>query len=125
MSNTMPNISSHYTQAIMTAVPVPVGRAEPPLRSGVYVFSYQGRDIYVGQAKGSKGLRDRILSKHVSGDEGHALQRFFKDDFPDRDLRRAHIRKAVSVRWVEVPADEVGVVERALINRFAPECNRA
>ncbi len=38
--------------------------------------------VYVGEAKGSKGLRDRLLSKHLSGDESHAIQRAFADTFP-------------------------------------------
>ena len=28
-----------------------------------------------------KGLRDRLLSKHVSGDDSHSIQRAFKLEF--------------------------------------------
>ena len=110
---------------LMAMTPVPLGLAAPPSRPGVYMLLV-GQDImYVGEAKGRKGLRDRILSKHLSGDDSHAIQRAFLTDFPDRMVRRNHIRANVLVRWV--PIDDlarVSVVERALIWLHRPLWNR-
>ena len=62
-------------RALLLAEAVPLGRASPPRTSGVYMLSV-GQDVaYVGEAKGSGGLRDRLLNKHLSGDDNHAIQR--------------------------------------------------
>lgn len=84
-----------------------------------------GNVKYVGEAKGGKGLRDRLLSKHMSGDDNHAIQRAYKLDFPDRSLRREHIKKTVFARWLPIadPA-RVSVVERLLIWLYNPPWNR-
>jgi hypothetical protein len=81
--------------------------------------------VYVGEAKGAKGLRDRLLSKHISGDDNHAIQRAFKPDFPDRGLRRDHIKRTVSARWLPIadPA-RVSTVERFLIWLYDPPWNK-
>jgi hypothetical protein len=80
--------------------------------------------MYVGEAKGSKGLRDRLLSKHISGDDNHAIQRAYKLDFPDRALRREHIKKTVFARWLPIadPA-RVSAVEQLPIWLYDPPWN--
>ena len=122
MNNLSPRLTEGvlaFSQAIETliaAVPRCIGESDPPESSGVYLFLIGGHVMYVGEAKGSGGLRDRILRKHIAGDEGHALQRFFKNDFPDRTLRREHIKRNVYVKWVVVEnIDCVSVVERMAI----------
>lgn len=80
--------------------------------------------MYVGEAKGSGGLRDRILNKHVAGDEGHVLQKHFEKEFPDRAHRRNHIRCNVFVKWVVVESALVPFVERAAIWLLQPPMNR-
>jgi len=78
----------------------------------------------VGEAKGSGGLRDRILSKHVSGDDNHAIQRAHKLRFPDRKVRREFIKRNVFVRWVEtVDANTAIALEGVLIAMFTPPWN--
>lgn len=81
--------------------------------------------MYVGEAKGSKGLRDRLLSKHISGDDNHAIQRAYKAEFPDRSLRREHIKKTVLARWLPIadPA-RVSAVEQFLIWLYNPPWNK-
>lgn len=69
-------------RALLKAPAVPLGQATPPPTTGVYAFVHDGTIKYVGEAIGSKGLRDRLLSKHISGDKGHTLQRIFSPDFP-------------------------------------------
>jgi hypothetical protein len=87
----------------------PVGEAQPPEKNGVYAFSIDDEIIYVGEASGSSGLRDRICRKHVSGDESHALQKEFQKRFPDRLQRRAFIKKTIWVQWVEIHESPVGI----------------
>jgi hypothetical protein len=112
-------------QAVLKAPAVPLGKATPPFTSGVYVLSVGNEVTYVGEAKGSKGLRDRLLSKHLYGDDNHAIQRAYLEDFPNRLLRRDHIRANVLVRWLEIAdRDRVSAVERVLICLCHPAWNK-
>ncbi len=52
-------------RALLKAPAIPLGKATPPSASGVYLPSVGDDVTYVGEAKGSKGLRDRLLSKHI------------------------------------------------------------
>jgi hypothetical protein len=89
--------------ALMQCAKCPLGSAQPPTGSGVYVL-YDHEDLlaYVGLAKGSKGLWDRLTKKHISGDESHAAQRAYMDRFPDRAARRAFIKEHVKARWTQI-----------------------
>ena len=81
--------------------------------------------MYVGEAKGSNGLRDRLLSKHISGDESHAIQRAFVVAFPDRKLRRDHIKHTVAAKWVVIDdGGRIPAVEQFLIWLYDPEWNK-
>ena len=112
-------------QSLMAMSPVPLGLADPPSCPGVYMLLVNQDVMYVGEAKGRKGLRDRLLNKHISGDDNHAIQRAFLLDFPDRLVRRGHIRSTVHVRWLPMDdLDRVSVVERALIWLYRPPWNR-
>lgn len=109
---------------LLATSPVLLGEADPPRGPGVYILSVGGDITYVGEAKGRKGLRDRLLSKHISGDEGHAIQRAFADEFPDRLLRREHIKRTVQARWIQVDDPLlVSTLERFLIWRLQPKWN--
>jgi hypothetical protein len=109
---------------VLAQTPVPLGKANPPTATGIYIFSMNDKVMYVGEAKGRKGLKDRLLSKHISGDDSHAIQRAFKEDFPDRRVRRDQIRRSVNAQWLEI-SDElrVSAVERTLIWMFDPPWN--
>lgn len=110
---------------MLKAAAVPLGEAAPPSTPGVYVLSDGEKVTYIGEAKGSKGLRDRLLSKHLSGDDNHAIQRAYRAEFPDRSLRREHIRANVLVRWLEITdPDRVSAVERVLICLYRPAWNK-
>jgi hypothetical protein len=112
-------------ESLMAMQPVLLDLATPPSLPGVYMLLIGDDIMYVGEAKARKGLRDRLLFKHLSGDEGHATQRAFALDFPDRVARRNHIRSTVSVRWILIDdLDRVSVVERALIWLHRPPWNR-
>jgi excinuclease UvrABC nuclease subunit len=102
------------------------GEVNPPKTPGAYViYDHNGDPGYVGEAKGSGGLRDRLLSKHLSGDDNDAIQRAYKADYPDREERRDFIRKNVSVRWVETDnANSASAIERLLIQILDPPWNR-
>ncbi|ELB2162907.1 hypothetical protein QNZ85_004749 [Vibrio parahaemolyticus] len=106
--------------------PILFGEAQPPRKPGVYIiYDHSGKLAYVGEAKGSGGLRDRFLSKHLSGDDSHAIQRAYKSDFPERLERRDFIKQNVSVRWVDtLDANMALVVERLLILMYQPPWNR-
>jgi hypothetical protein len=111
---------------LLAVSPELLGRANPPKVCGVYMLLVGDEIMYVGKANGLKGLRDRLLSKHISGDDKHAIQRAFKADFPDRALRREHIKKTVLARWVSIadPA-RASTVEQLLIWLCDPPWNRA
>ncbi|MHB8473230.1 MAG: GIY-YIG nuclease family protein [Gammaproteobacteria bacterium] len=116
---------SSNVAALLTSVPVPLGTANPPNGSGVDMFLVDGEIVYIGEAKGSKGLRDRLLSKHTSGDDNHACQRAFKDLLPDRVIRREYIKTTVFVRWLAIPdSARVSAVERLLIWLYKPAWNQ-
>src|SRR5882672_11870437 len=106
---------------LLATLPELLGLARPPNVHGVYMFLVDGAVMYVGEAKGREGLRDRLLSKHISGDDSHAIQRAYKLDFPDRALRREHIKKTVFARWLTIadPA-RVSAVEQLLIWLYNP-----
>lgn len=116
-------ISSDVT-ALLSQQPVPLGSAVPPATTGVYVLSVGTEIMYVGEAKGRKGLKDRLTSKHISGDDSHAIQRAFKIEHPDRVIRREHIKKTVFAQWLEIAPDHrIAAVERVLIWMFKPPWN--
>jgi hypothetical protein len=111
--------------ALLDAQAVALGEAEPPDTLGVYALSVADRIVYIGEAKGSKGLRDRLLSKHISGDDSHAIQRAFLTTHPLRATRREHIKKVVSARWLVIDdPGRVSAVEKVLIWLLKPEWNK-
>ncbi|MFC7706102.1 hypothetical protein ACFQXB_18125 [Plastorhodobacter daqingensis] len=110
--------------ALLSQPCVPMGAAKPPSSTGVYILTIGDDVMYVGEAKGKKGLKDRLTAKHISGDDSHAIQRAFKMEFPDRSVRREHIKKTVFARWLEISPDHrVSAVERTLIWMFDPPWN--
>ncbi|RYG99598.1 MAG: hypothetical protein EON58_03400 [Alphaproteobacteria bacterium] len=111
--------------SLLAAPAVPLGAADPPCTTGVYALVHEGQIKYIGEAIGSKGLRDRLLSKHLSGDDGHTLQRVFAAEFPERLLRREHIKNYVYAKWHCVPdRATASALERLLIWAMRPEWNR-
>lgn len=115
---------SEDVKALLSQPSVALGQAKPPSTHGVYILTVDGKVMYVGEAKGSKGLKDRLLLKHIYGDDNHAIQRAYKVAFPDRIARREHIKKAVSAQWLEItPEHRVSAVERTLIWMFMPDWN--
>lgn len=112
-------------ERLLYIAPVLLGVASPPRKNGVYMLLEGDVIRYVGEAKGSGGLRDRLLSKHISGDDRHAVQRAFLTQFPDRALRRDHIKRTVSARWIEIEDHgRVTAVEKTLIWIYEPEWNK-
>lgn len=66
-----------------------------------------------------------VRPQELSGDDDHAIQRAFLVEFPDRRLRREHIRKNVFAQWLEIPdTDRMLAVERVLIWLHRPPWNR-
>jgi len=115
-----------YVTELLSATPVLLGEAEPPSRPGAYIiYDHNGQPSYVGEAKGSGGLQDRLLRKHLSGDDSHAIQRAYNEKFPDRATRRNYIKKNVSVCWVETADAHTAVaLERILILMLKPRWNQ-
>lgn len=112
-------------RALLSAAPVLLGDADPPAVNGVYMLSVGDVVKYVGEAKGSGGLRDRLLRKHLSGDDSHAIQRAYLNEFPDRSLRRKHIKQTVMARWTPIDdGGRVSAVEQVLIWLYDPEWNK-
>lgn len=116
---------TQYMNAFSVAEDMLLGEAAPPTVPGVYGFLYQGTLRYIGEAKGKRGLADRIMSKHLSGDESHALQRAFQTAYPYRLARRNFLKRSIRVKWIVVASpDWVGEIERRLIRLHRPEWNR-
>lgn len=125
LSKVMPELEG-YISKLMDSPRVLFGEANPPRKPGAYIIYDHDKNLsYIGEAKGSGGLRDRLLNKHLSGDDNHAIQRAYKVSHPERPLRREYIKNNVSVRWVETPdANTALAVERLLILMFSPVWNR-
>jgi hypothetical protein len=88
------DVAAHFND-LVNARRVLLDDTPPPRVNGVYAFSYEGAIIYVGEAAGSGGLYDRVIKKHLAGDEGHALQKELSERFPDRLLRRQWIKQNI------------------------------
>lgn len=109
---------------LLSAPAVPLGSAEPPAEPGIYALVHEGKIKYTGEAVGSKGLRDRLLSKHLSGDSSHTLQRVFAIDYPDRIQRREHLKAHIYAKWCCVQnRPTASAAERLLIWLMQPEWN--
>jgi len=120
------SMARDHLSALLNAPRTIVGRAAPPEKNGVYAFSIGTEIVYIGEAAGSSGLKDRILRKHISGDEGHALQNEFKVQFPDRGDRRHFIKNSIFVQWTEISDSlMVSVVEKLAIGIVKPRLNKA
>lgn len=120
----LPEIES-YISKLMDSKKVLFREASPPKEPGAYiVYDHENNLTYIGEAKGSGGLKDRLLNKHLSGDDTHAIQRAYKSSHPDRRQRREYIKDNVSVRWVATrDANTALAVERLLILIFNPPWN--
>lgn len=119
-------IINEYFLKLMEAPRFNIALAKIPAKNGVYAFSFGEEIVYIGEAAGSGGLADRILRKHVAGDESHALQAEFELKFPDRMARRQHIKNNVGVQWVEI-RDSLVVksVESFAIYILKPRLNKS
>jgi len=98
--------------------------ADLPSEPGVYiVIDEQLKDCYVGKA--TRSLKDRVINKHVSGDESHALQRAYMDRYPDRLQRRNFIKENLNVKWLPISdTQRLADLERLLIWLLEPSHNR-
>ena len=113
-------------ERLVGSAPVPLGQAKPPNRSGVYLLrDDQNAVAYVGKAIGKEGLRDRLLRKHISGDDSHAIQRAYLSTIPERNERRLFIKKYVCATWLEVSDfRRAADLERLMIWLLQPPWNR-
>jgi hypothetical protein len=110
---------------LLAVQPVLLGKATPSYDIGVYMLLIEDKVMYAGEATGKKGLRDRLLAKHLSGDEGHTLHRELKAPYPDKTLRRAYLEANVSARWLPIDGKHrARAVERMLIWLYDPPWNR-
>ena len=72
---------------------IPLGQASAANATGVYVlYDESGNVVYVGQAAGRAGLKDRF-GKHISGDKSHAAQRALLAKIPEKPERNKYIRE--------------------------------
>lgn len=109
-------------ESLLQSRPYALSEADPPNSPGVYVLYDENMTLtYAGIAT---DLRNRLLNKHVSGDESHAIQRAFRNRFPDRASRREFIKRNVRAKWmlVQDPA-RAADLERLLIWLFQPAWN--
>lgn len=67
ISNALDAVRVDITELLAAPI-VPLHEALVPNSSGVYIFYSEDRQVlYVGEARGRHGLRDRILSKQSQG----------------------------------------------------------
>jgi excinuclease UvrABC nuclease subunit len=98
--------------------------ADLPSEPGVYIIvDEQLEHCYVGKA--TRSLQDRVVIKHVSGDESHALQRAYMNRYPDRLERRKYIKENLKVKWLQISDPQrLADLERLLIWLLQPLHNR-
>lgn len=102
-----------------------LGDAQPTNEIGVYALFYKKKLRYIGEAKGSRGLKDRLLSKHISGDDRHTLHKVFISDYPNKEDRKSFIKSNIGAKWVSLTCpDTVSALERLLIWSLQPEWNK-
>jgi excinuclease UvrABC nuclease subunit len=100
-----------------------------PKSAGIYVAtdnkSGKGVPIYVGE---SKNLRDRIGSKHVSGDKSSArIKKGILDSSRASSWKEArnYLEKYCKVRFVEVPTPRLRILGQYFaIAYYDPEFNK-
>lgn len=110
---------------LFTAEEYLLGVANPTYEIGVYALYYENKLMYIGEAKGNKGLKDRLLNKHISGDDGHTLHKVFLSEYPNKEERKAFIKSNISARWVYLSCPHtVSALERLLIWSLRPEWNK-
>ena len=111
---------------LMQCESVTLGKAAPSNEHGIYILFNELQELsYVGKAVGTKGLCDRLVSKHISGDDSHAVQRAYLSRFPDRSERRQFIKANVQAKWLNLADDTlIADLERLLIWLFHPAWNR-
>jgi hypothetical protein len=59
--------------ALFSSSPELLGVAKPPTDAGVYMLLEDKEIVYVGETRGTNGLRNRF-NNHISGDDTHAAQ---------------------------------------------------
>lgn len=102
----------------------PLGVTKPPYSPGVYALFFKGERVYVGVARGKKGLRNRKRN-YVGGDDGHTTHREFLATIPDKVARTAHICANVNMAWhVTETATIAEGLEKKLILLLRPKWNR-
>jgi len=101
-----------------------LGIAKPPYSPGVYALFYDEQRVYIGVARGKKGLRNRKRN-YVGGDEGHTTHRQFLRKLPSKADRTAYIKSNVSMAWYETECADIAVeLEDRLIDELQPPWNR-
>ncbi|WP_334064338.1 hypothetical protein [Alteromonas genovensis] len=111
--------------SLLEAEAILLGEAKPPNEIGVYALYFEDTLMYVGEAKGKKGLQDRLISKHISGDDNHTLHKAFLARFPDKNRRKAFIKLNIYAKWIVIECPEtVSAVERLLIWSLRPAWNK-
>jgi len=111
--------------SLLEAEAILLGEAKPPNEIGVYTLYFEDTLMYVGEAKGKKGLHDRLISKHISGDDSHTLHKAFLARFPDKNKRKALIKSNIYAKWIVMDCPEtVSAFERLLIWSLRPAWNK-
>lgn len=101
-----------------------LGEAKPPYAPGVYALFHGGERVYIGVARGKKGLRNRKRN-YVSGDERHTTHRELEEIYPLKMERTAYIEQNVLMIWYVTETDvEAEELERAFLRSIRPIWNR-
>ena len=102
----------------------PLGVAKPPFAPGVYALFFEGERVYVGVARGNRGLRNRKRN-YIGGDDGHTTHRAFLSLIPDKIQRTAFIKSNVSMAWHVTESSIIAEdLEKKLIAFLKPKWNR-
>lgn len=103
---------------------VPLGVAKLPYSPGVYTLFFGGEPVYIGVARGEKGLRNRKRN-YVGGDDGHTTHREFLSIIPDKSERTAFIKANVAMAWHEVKTAKIAEdLGKNLVSLLKPRWNR-
>ncbi|MEZ5778387.1 MAG: hypothetical protein R3E44_08500 [Paracoccaceae bacterium] len=113
-------VDDHLRLELATAL----GTAKPPYSPGVYALFFERQRVYIGIARGKKGLRNRKRN-YVGGDDGHTMHRELLSIIPDKTQRTAFITSNVLMAWYEVETAKIAEeLEKELVSIHKPNWNR-
>lgn len=130
LRNHLPTISAFLDQLEESPLLPLCHTSTFPRSSGLYAWYYQNRLVYIGQASGAGGLKDRLGRSHLADNKNQKLWKRFRSGFTaGREGKGAYhqwIRENVSVKCVAIrdaTIPDMLLYERLMIWSLSPSWN--